>query len=223
MSDIKWQRVKFYLPPEGVDVLICYRGGHMLVADARFFDEESRKVMAEHSGGRVAPVGYFKDHGQKIYFDEEDLFWSKLPDPPKENNELKPIGAKEPQMTEEEQAAVDDAPKHGEMSKEELAKHFNEPVPMERGTDEIYAISARIKNACVLQVGSNLTPAGIMLCNTYTHTIKAFYDFAKTLKDDKERERLNAFIKGQEGMAATFVGAAMANVAIQMKEQKKRG
>jgi hypothetical protein len=192
----------------------------MMVAAAEYYSEEEKQTFREYAKKGHMPMshaecpGKFSEFGTKVYFDDPDVYWSKLPDPPKENNSLNPI--KEKTVTE------DLGP--GEMSAKEAADHFGEKVvPMEKGTDEIYAIAARIKNACVMNVGSNLTPAGVMLCNTYTHTIKAFYDFAKTVKDENDRERLNAFIKSQEGMAATFVGAAMANVAAVVEEQRKQG
>lgn len=220
----KWKRAIYHLPPEGIDLLVCYHGGHMMVSAAEYYSEESKDIFRQlvKEGKMKAEdaecLGKFSEFGQKVYFDDPDVYWMELPDPPKEINELTPIQGKQ---MEEEQV---EAPKYGEMTAKETADHFGEKVvPMEKGTDEIYAIAARIKNACVMSVGANLTPAGTMLCNTYTHTIKAFYDFAKTIKDEDDRERLNAFIKSQEGMAATFVSAAMANVAAVIEDKRKRG
>jgi hypothetical protein len=218
----KWKRAVHNSPPKDIPVLVCYGSGHMMVSTATYYTEQSKAIFkALVTEGKMTAEtaecpGYFSEFGQKAYFDDSDVYWTELPEPPKENNTLNPITQETEVEEVEEQVS-------GEMTAKELAKHFGEKVvPMEKGADEIYAIAARIKNACVLQVGSNLTPAGVMLCNTYTHTIKAFYDFAKTIKDEEDREKLNAFIRSQEGMAATFVGAAMSNVKAQVQEQRKR-
>lgn len=223
----KWKRAVYNLPPKDKSLLVCYAGGHMMVSVAEYYNEESKDIFRQLAKeGKMTPEeaeceGRFSEFGQKVYFDDPEVYWMELPEPPKETNTLKPI-TQGKQV--EDEISEDEIPSNGELTTKELAKHFKEPVvPMERGADEIYAIAARIKNACVLQVGSNLTPAGVMLCNTYTHTVKAFYDFAKTIKDPEDRERLNSFIKSQEGMAATFVGAAMANVAAVVEEKRKQG
>lgn len=216
---MKWKKAIYHKPPADVDVLVCYRGGHMMVSAGHYYNDQSKQIFTQlvkegKMEQKVADCpGYFSEFGQKAYFDDEDVYWMELPEPPKEGEGLNPIKGK---------TVEDETPSVGELTTAELAKHFNEKVvPMERGADEIYAIAARIKNLCVLQVGSNLTQTGVMLCNTYTHTIKAFYDFAKTIKSEEDRDRLNAFIKSQESMAATFVGAAMANVAAVQEHKRK--
>jgi hypothetical protein len=218
----KWKRAVYHAPPADVPVLVCYGSGHMMVSSATYYNQQMKdmfKALAQE--GKMTPEmaeckGYFKEFGQKVYLDDADVYWTELPEPPKESNTLSSI-------TEEKSVEENEEQSGGTMTVEELAKHFGEKtIPVERGADEIYAIAARVKNACVLQVGANLTPAGVMLCNTYTHTIKAFYDFAKTIKDEDDRERLKSFIMSQEGMAATFVGAAMSNVKAQVEEQRKR-
>jgi hypothetical protein len=108
------------------------------------------------------------------------------------------------------------------MSSEEMSRHFGEKhVPdaeipnfnsaedaekWEKEQDEssdIYKIKARVVNA----VGANLTPVGEILCNSYTHVMKAFYNFAESL-NDIDKERLKELIRSQEGMPANVISAS---------------
>ena len=98
------------------------------------------------------------------------------------------------------------------MSASELARHFDQPVPAEKPSEkhDIYAISARVKN--LASGGSRtLLPMGVMLCNSYTHVLKALYDFAETLPEPHKTSLLN-LIQKHEGMPANIIAAAGAGV-----------
>lgn len=72
---------------------------------------------------------------------------------------------------------------------------------------DIYKIAARVKN---LARGSSasLTQQGEMLCNTYVHVMKAFYDFAETIPDRNLRKKLVTLVRSQEDMPSNLIGAA---------------
>jgi len=76
---------------------------------------------------------------------------------------------------------------------------------------DIYKIAARVKN---LARGNNasLTQQGEILCNSYVHVMKAFYDFADKLQDRAIKVQLTQLIRGQEGMPGTIIAAAGAGV-----------
>lgn len=115
-----------------------------------------------------------------------------------------------------------------EMSEEDLQKHFKEApkanLPVKRLNDmsmdeikdwekaqdnstDIYKIAARVKN---LARGGNaaLTAQGDMLCNTYVHVMKSFYDFASTIVDNATREELIQLIRSHENMPGNLIAAA---------------
>lgn len=117
-----------------------------------------------------------------------------------------------------------------EMSEAELATHFKESPPvkkkekkkklskmsleeiedLERAQDnsnDIYKISARIKNLARFSVKANLTPQGDMLANSFTHLIKVFYDFAETIQDKDVRVRLLQLTRKQEEVPANLISA----------------
>ncbi|MCX9024598.1 MAG: hypothetical protein OIN85_00715 [Candidatus Methanoperedens sp.] len=120
-------------------------------------------------------------------------------------------------------------------TEEELAKHFNEKPPQKKkkltekalkkmsleeieaweksqdSSNDIYKVSARIKNLARVG-GAALTPAGDMLCNTFTHVVKAFYDFAETIQDKETKIKLIELVKKNEGMPATLIAALNAGV-----------
>lgn len=114
------------------------------------------------------------------------------------------------------------------MSPEELAQYFKEQPPKlqkemdfvgmtkeqiedwERKQDnsnDIYKIAARVKNLARVDGLASLTPTGEILCNTYTHVIKAFYDFADTLQDKNEKIRLYQLIQVNENMPGRLISA----------------
>lgn len=121
-----------------------------------------------------------------------------------------------------------------EMSEEELERMFSqkrnkikkvqpkglsdmtmeEIEDLERKQDnstDIYKIAARVKN---LARGGNasLTEQGEMLCNTYCHVMKAFYDFADKIQDKNTKVQLISLIRDQEHMPGTLIQAAGAGV-----------
>jgi hypothetical protein len=60
--------------------------------------------------------------------------------------------------------------------------------------------------------GGNLTSQGVALCNTFTHVLKSFYDFADTLYDANDREKMIALIRTHEGAAAAYIAAMRTGV-----------
>jgi hypothetical protein len=126
-------------------------------------------------------------------------------------------------------------PDTGEMTEDELARYFKEPKlklketlekPVDKMTldeieaweakqdnsNEIYKVSARIKNLARLTVKGNLTAQGEMLANMFTHVIKAYYDFADTLIDKEVKIRLIELTKRQEDVPANLIAALGAGV-----------
>jgi hypothetical protein len=136
------------------------------------------------------------------------------------------------------------AEEQGELSEEDLARHFKEKRKhkkekeaskaldkmsldeieswerkQENATD-IYKIKARVAN---LARGNNasLTRTGDILCNSYVHVLKALYDFADKIEDPNIRVQLIELIRNQEGMPGTIIAAAGAGV-IEKDEKPKR-
>ena len=77
----------------------------------------------------------------------------------------------------------------------------------EEKESDIYAIAARVKNSARLEGGSPkvLTAVGESLCNYYIHVIKAFYDFAETIKDPIVKNDLISIIKDNESFPGKFI------------------
>lgn len=120
-----------------------------------------------------------------------------------------------------------------QMSEEEIARHFGEATRKKKpkksklkamtneeilewekaqdNSNDIYKVSARVKNLARVG-GATLTPAGDMLCNTFTHTLKALYDFAETVEDKSVKIKLIEAIRNQESMPASLVAAFSAGV-----------
>jgi hypothetical protein len=121
-----------------------------------------------------------------------------------------------------------------ELTEEDLARHFGqtrekkkkgEPKGLNKMTlaeieaweakqdnaTDIYKIKARVAN---LARGANasLTPQGEILCNSYVHVMKAFYDFAEKIEDPDTKIGLISLIRNQEGMPGTSIAAAGAGV-----------
>lgn len=97
-----------------------------------------------------------------------------------------------------------------EMATAEVAELFGEPVPVEKAPafpeEQIYAVSARVKNQATMAVNNNLTPVGVALCNTYTHVLMSLYSFANTLPDE-HRDRMKDLIRSHERMPADFISS----------------
>lgn len=120
-----------------------------------------------------------------------------------------------------------------DMSEEELAAHFNEvppkkveekqPIDMsveevkewekqQDNSTDIYKVSARVKNIARDGGRASLTDVGEMLCNTYTHVMKAFYDFADKIKDEQTKRDLIELIRKHEDMPGNFIAATRSNI-----------
>lgn len=125
-----------------------------------------------------------------------------------------------------------------QMTEEELAVHFNEPLPKKKqekkvdkmsleeieswekkqdNSNDIYKISARVKNLARTG-GGNLTDVGDMLCNTYTHVIKAFYDFSENIPDKETKIKLTDLIRRHEDMPGNFIAATHSGVTIKKRK-----
>lgn len=122
-----------------------------------------------------------------------------------------------------------------EMSEEDLAAHFNVPVPkrksgkslnkmsleeineweaQQNNSSDIYKVQARIKNIARSASGGNLTAQGDMLVNSFTHVVKAFYDFAETIEDKDTKIKLIELTKKQEEIPGSLISALGAGVKI---------
>lgn len=118
------------------------------------------------------------------------------------------------------------------MTEEELAKHFGEVLPKKKkvqdvskmtleeiteweskqeNSNDIYKVAARIKNLA-RDGKANLTPVGEMLCNTFVHVLKSFYDFAETISDKEIKIKLIELTRKQEAMPGNFIAAAHSGV-----------
>jgi len=75
-------------------------------------------------------------------------------------------------------------------------------------SNDIYRLSARVKNLAVIEGKASLTPVGAMLCNTYTHVLKALYDFSETIQDKAVKDRLVEILRNSESMPAKFILAS---------------
>jgi hypothetical protein len=83
----------------------------------------------------------------------------------------------------------------------------------QNNSTDIYKIKARVSNLA-RETGGSLTGQGDILCNTYVHVLKSFYDFAEKIEDPTTRIRLIELIRSQEGMPGTVISAAGAGVKI---------
>lgn len=123
-----------------------------------------------------------------------------------------------------------------EMDEATLARHFGEQPPKpsadrlkkpiekmstlqeikdweaeQDNSNDIYKISARIKNLARGDAGHSLGPQQESLCNSFCHVVKAFYDFADTLPKEL-KQRLVLLTRQQESVPATIIAAAVAGV-----------
>jgi len=124
----------------------------------------------------------------------------------------------------------------GEMSEAEVARMFSETAPRKEkkkkklklnkmslqeiedfeaaqdNSNDIYKVSARIKNAARMAVKANLTPQGDMIANTFTHVVKGIYDLAESVHDIELRVNLTKFARSQEEGAAGLISALSSGV-----------
>ena len=139
-----------------------------------------------------------------------------------------------------ESGSFNQAPKDGEedfgapMTEEEVARHFGEAPPKkvkikkskfekmtleeinewekaQDNSNDIYKVSARIKNLA-REGGGVLTPAGVMLTNSFAHVCKALYDYADTIQEKDIKIKLIEVIRRQESMPAALVAAFSSGV-----------
>lgn len=93
--DVKWNNVVEVPPPEGRDLLV-WTGHYMIVSEAHYYDEQTRKDYAALAiDGRFANWtekdrnhmincrGRFIEFGTNHYFDNPRVFWTELPEKPK--------------------------------------------------------------------------------------------------------------------------------------------
>jgi len=88
-----------------------------------------------------------------------------------------------------------------DMTKEELEAWEKS----QDNSNDIYRVSARVKNLARESAGANLTPVGEALCNTYTHVLLSLYAFAETLKNKKTKMKLIELIRKHEEMPAQVI------------------
>jgi hypothetical protein len=87
-----------------------------------------------------------------------------------------------------------------------LEEDENQKLEKERfESTDIYRVSARVKN--YVDVEASLTPVGTILCNEFTHFIKAIYDFSETLTQDK-KEELKALLRKNEEIPSKIISLA---------------
>lgn len=123
--------------------------------------------------------------------------------------------------------------KSGEMTEDELANHFNVPVPSKKeepkfremtleqiedweskqdNNNSIYKVAARVKNAATAAAKGNLTSQGVILCNMFTHLFKNLYDFAETIPDKETKIKLIEVVRKSEDIPANLIEALAAGV-----------
>ena len=117
-------------------------------------------------------------------------------------------------MTDDTFTALSNIGSEVQMTTEELSKHFNEPIPVEKEAEndqnDLYRIAARVKNLAKETTGS-LTPQGEILCNCYAHVLKSFYEFSKTLPE-KDGTILHNLIRTHESMPSDVISASFAGI-----------
>lgn len=86
---------------------------------------------------------------------------------------------------------------------------------------DIYAISARVKNAASKAVNTNLTPQGVMVCNSFITMFKTLYDYVNTMEDCDEKVQLMDLIREQEEAPARLITALCAGM--KKKNEKSVG
>jgi hypothetical protein len=116
------------------------------------------------------------------------------------------------------------------MTEAELAAYFGEVLPKKQkkvksvskdmtleeiedwerqqdNSNDIYKLSARVKNLARDNGSAALTPVGEALCNVYTHVLKEFYDFAETIQDKSTKIKLINLIRKNEGMPGNLISS----------------
>ena len=122
-----------------------------------------------------------------------------------------------------------------EMSEDDIAAFFKEPKVKKKKTkklknmtleeieswekaqnnsNDIYRVSARIKNLARDAIKANLTAQGDMVVNSFTHVVKAFYDFAETVADKETKIKLIELARKQEEAPANLLAALGSGVKL---------
>lgn len=92
---VRWHKVTKVLPPEDVDVLV-WNSRRMFVSHAEIYSPETRKEYAKladdpnfayvrediRNNWRNC-IGRFSEFGSHYDFDDEDIYWAALPEPPR--------------------------------------------------------------------------------------------------------------------------------------------
>lgn len=84
----------------------------------------------------------------------------------------------------------------------------------QENSNDIYKVSARMKNLARAAVKANLTPQGEMVTNSFVHVVKGLYDFAATIADKETRVRLEQYARKQEEVPANLISALGAGVRV---------
>lgn len=84
----------------------------------------------------------------------------------------------------------------------------------QENSNDIYKVSARVKNLARSAVKANLTAQGEMVVNMFTHVIKELYDFADTIPDKETKIKLTNMVRKQEEMPANLIAALGAGVRV---------
>ena len=81
--EVKWIKVTDQLPEPDKEYLI-WTGTCMLVSYAEFYlEEDYEHIPAEFHDSLKRSKGYFREFGQKYYFDDERVQYTELPRPPR--------------------------------------------------------------------------------------------------------------------------------------------
>jgi hypothetical protein len=84
--EVRWNRVVDLAPEQDQECLV-WTGRYMFVSRANVFSAEEILALKEIMGVEYAMMvrkskGQFSDIGMKYYFDDPDIFWTELPNPP---------------------------------------------------------------------------------------------------------------------------------------------
>lgn len=72
-------------------------------------------------------------------------------------------------------------------------------------SNDIYKVSARIKNQAREAANGNLTRVGDALCNLHTHVTMSYYMLAETIADPEIKKRLLELARTNESMPADLL------------------
>jgi hypothetical protein len=147
--------------------------------------EETGKPIDVVDEGRLNAIE--NESGEMSEEEVAALFQTQLPEPKAKKKKIKPLN---------------------KMSMEEIEEWERQ----QDNSNDVYKVQARVKNAASKAVKANLTPQGIMVCNTFVHMLKLLYDFANTIDDKQTRIKLTNLVKSQEDMPASLISALNAGV-----------